>query len=308
VIVGIDFHNFHFLRYAFQFGGFGSTLTSGRQNLHVRNREVSDFLAPEVEFRVGAYCEPLLGVRFGATRVDSVDASGFEGATFVHDMNKPIPEELFGKYDTIFDGGCLEHIFNAPQALWSLSKACRKGGQILHSLPANNFCGHGFWQFSPELFHSLYSTENGYVHTEVFIADLGRKDAWFKVARPSGGKRINIHSATPLYVLVRTVKADDDFRHDNIQQSDYVYAWSQNENNSLEPSPRDSLARRLRKSRAVDALRNLLPAAIARPARRWRPRAHERLDADNPGLTMTKFPATQETRPLSSNDQPGWGF
>ena len=40
-------------------------------------------------------------------------------------------------------------------------KLTKIGGMIIHALPANNFCGHGFWQFSPELFYELYSPENG---------------------------------------------------------------------------------------------------------------------------------------------------
>src|ERR1035441_3166291 len=98
---------------------------------------------------------------------------------------------------------------------------CASGGQILHVLPANNFCGHGFWQFSPELFFSMYSEVNGYRGTQVFIADLSNEYCWYEVRRPHNGERANVTSSTPLYNLVRTQKTSF-FSHENIQQSDYV--------------------------------------------------------------------------------------
>lgn len=256
----------------------------------VRPHDVRPFLSPRSDFEIASFCEPVLIKSLRASEVLSIDNSAFEGATYVHDMNLPTSIELTAKFDTIFDGGCLEHIFNAPQALQNVSRMCRKGGQILHALPANNFCGHGFWQFTPELFHSLYAEANGYSQTEVFIADVSRKDAWFKVAKPHDGRRINIHSSTPLYVLVRTVRAEDAFRHDSVQQSDYVHRWAQ-QGEAAKATTREPLTRRLRRSRAVAALRDWLPKPMGRPAKRWRAKASERLDDRNPGLTRTPIPS-----------------
>ena len=47
------------------------------------------------------------------------------------------------------------------------SDLCKNGGTIIHSLPSNNNCGHGFWQFSPELFFSLYNEKNGFKNNEM---------------------------------------------------------------------------------------------------------------------------------------------
>ena len=163
---------------------------------------------------------------FGSTKVESIDNSTYEGATHILDMNKPLPLDLYGEFDTVIDGGSLEHIFNVPQALRNLSNLCRIGGQIIHILPSNNFCGHGFWQFSPELFISLYSTEHGYGETEVFLADLSNSDKWFQVKKPIHGKRVNVRTSSEVYVLLRTVLLRRDFIHENIQQSDYVYEWN----------------------------------------------------------------------------------
>jgi SAM-dependent methyltransferase len=172
----------------------------------------------------GDFCENWLIKRFGATLVDSYDHSDYEGATDIVDLNKPFQPKK--QYNTIIDCGCIEHVYNAPEALKNASRLCDAGGQIIHVLPGNNFCGHGFWQFSPELFFSLYSPDHGYTETEVFLADLRNPSVWYKVRKPTGGQRAEAVSSSPLYVMCRTVKPSD-FTHDRVQQSDYIHAWSQ---------------------------------------------------------------------------------
>lgn len=173
------------------------------------------------------FCEPLLQKYFGATSVVSIDYSDYENATLIHDLNREIPESFQGKFDTVLDAGTLEHIYQVPQALRNMSLLLKPGGQILHVLPANNFCGHGFWQFSPELFLSLYSEANGYAETEVFLADLGDIGGVYQVRQPSQGRRVNILSCRELYVLVRTVLRKNNFTHQHVQQSDYLHLWEQ---------------------------------------------------------------------------------
>lgn len=216
--MGIDAHALNFLRYCKLKRPFGDTITLGRQEIHIGGEE---------EYLNEKYCEDILISQFGSTGVDSLDNSTYEGASHIADMNRDLPLELKGKYDTVFDGGVIEHVFNVSQALYNVSALCKIGAQIIHVLPANNFCGHGFWQFSPELFFSLYSEANGYEETEVFLADLSDEGHWFKVERPTQGKRVNIISDRSLYVLVRTVLSQKTFTHDEVQQSDYVYEWGQ---------------------------------------------------------------------------------
>jgi hypothetical protein len=223
--MGIDVHALNFLRYTTKRRPLGHTITIGRQALNVSEPLVKELVGARPTYRNHRYCEELFIEYFGATKVDSVDNSGFEEATHIHNLNERIPKELWQKFDTIIDGGCSEHVFNAPQALLNYSLFCKPGGQIIHILPANNFCGHGFWQFSPELFFSLYSRTNGYSGTEIFLADLSDTKRWFQVMEPSNGQRVNASSSTALYVLVRTVLQRIDFSHSNVQQSDYVFEW-----------------------------------------------------------------------------------
>ena len=50
----------------------------------------------------------------GRHRIKAADASPYEDAQIVHDFNNPVPIRLHQRFDTIFDGGALEHIFNVP--------------------------------------------------------------------------------------------------------------------------------------------------------------------------------------------------
>jgi SAM-dependent methyltransferase len=177
------------------------------------------------EYTNDSYCERLLIDYFGASSVDSIDNSSFEKASVIHDLNRPVPSELCRLYDTVIDAGTSEHIYDVTEALKNCSRLLKPGGQIIHIVPANNFCGHGFWQFSPELFFSLY--KDCYENTEVFLADLSNIRIWYKVKPPADGQRVNVISSAPLYLLVRTVLRGTDFQHDQVQQSDYVLRWIQ---------------------------------------------------------------------------------
>lgn len=289
--MGIEMHGFHFLHYARKFGSFNQTLTIGRQGLHVDESYVRKCLKLKADYRHSTYCEELLKDQFGSSVVDSVDHSDFENASLVFNMNYPPPVHLQGKYDTVFDGGCLEHIYNIPQALKNLSLMCKKGGQIIHVLPANNFCGHGFWQFSPELFFSMYSTSNGYSDTEVFVADASKHSKWYKVHPPYNGKRVTIRSNAPLYVLVRTVLQKEDFSHADIQQSDYVHEWS-NHSTTKTPKRKHPFYYPLRHGLAAIPVVKHVSHSLRRFYRnRIRYGRSELLNARNPGLHEIKVSA-----------------
>ncbi len=165
---------------------------------------------------------------FGAISVRSVDASDYEKATYVRDLNLEL-EPDFPQFDTILDAGALEHVFDVRTSFSNIARCCRPGGQILHVLPANNFIGHGFYQFSPEFFFSLYSKDRGFAETEVYLADLGRPNSWWKVLPPSGISRSTAMSSRETYTLVRTSKVSELRGTFPIQQSDYVDTWNLSE-------------------------------------------------------------------------------
>lgn len=239
--MGIDVHVFNFLNYAKPKSGFQNTITIGRQGIYIPQPVLDGLTGKFDAYKTNDFCENLLKSEFDSTHVDSIDNSSYEGATIVHDMNEPIDALLHGKYDTVIDGGCLEHIFDIKQALLNCSRLCKTGGQIIHILPADNFCGHGFWQFSPELFTSLYTEKNGYRDTEVFLADLDNTSQWYIAESIGQGRRFEISSTSPVYILVRTVLCREN-PNLQAQQSDYEHLWQKTEASTEQPtsSPQSS--------------------------------------------------------------------
>ena len=84
----------------------------------------------------------------------------YESAKHLHDMNEGIPGDFKEKYTAVLDAGSLEHIFNFPVAIKNRMDMVNVSGHYLAITPANNFCGHGFYQFSPELYFSVLTREN----------------------------------------------------------------------------------------------------------------------------------------------------
>ena len=266
--MGIDAHAFHLLRHANRrHGPFGRVVTLGRQAIHLGPSATTHWCNPR-----DVYCETLLTQHFGATAVDSIDNSPYEQASIIADMNRPVPASLLSAFDTVIDFGCIEHIFDVAQSLRNVANMCSPGGRILHLLPANGFCGHGFYQFSPELFFSCYSTENGYQDTELYFADLLDTRHWYRIAPPANGERINVRSDHEIYLVVLTRHMTS--QRNTIQQSDYVHAWHSQDSSSPAPrrfgplaGVREAALRNNVTARIVRALDSKLTSRIPRPLR-----------------------------------------
>ena len=224
--MGIDVQAMnHLIQVHNQQGAFRNTVTLGRQGVHLRGSLYQPALDLNIPKEDQVYCERTLQHFFGATNVDSIDNNGYENATIIHDMNKPLPQKLAHCYDTVIDVGTLEHVFNIGTALNNSAKLCSIGGRIIHILPANGFCGHGFWQFSPELFYSLYSAENGFANTDVYVANRWHSKGRYAVRKPSNGMRVNLQSNEEVYAMVVTQKTADKEAEWQVQQSDYMTEW-----------------------------------------------------------------------------------
>jgi hypothetical protein len=259
--MGIDEHTLRFLQYSSKRARLGRVATLGRQELHVDERRLKELLRVRANYRHEKYTESLLMEYFGARCVESFDNSGFEGATHIVDMNEPLPRRFEG-YDTILDVGSLEHIYKAAQALVNISELGKAGAQIVHVLPANNYCGHGFWQISPELFFTLYSEPNGYRDTKVFLASRRDVRFWYEVKRPENGRRAVVRSSSPVLVLCRTTVGGS-FHHRAVQQSDYVSAWR----NGCRELP--AVERKVRWATLKVVARRLLSGGIGEPRLGW---------------------------------------
>jgi SAM-dependent methyltransferase len=163
---------------------------------------------------------------FGAEKVDSVDYSDYEGATIIHDMNTPIDNHLKNKYDVVWDGGCLEHIFDFPVAIKNCMDMVKPKGHLILETPANNFFGHGFYQFSPELFFSLLDKHNSFTNTKIFMQ--GNHNNWYEVISPKVIKKRHVLCPTSKESLMFIIseKTADVPEVITAFQSDYVDVWN----------------------------------------------------------------------------------
>ena len=64
-----------------------------------------------------------------------------------------------------------------------------------------------FYQFSPEFFLKYYSTKNGFINTEIFVANYDNQNEWFKL-KDNLSSDININTSARLICLVRTEKKE----------------------------------------------------------------------------------------------------
>ena len=158
----------------------------------------------------------------GATVTESLDITSAEKATIIHDLNEPVPAALHNHFDIVLDAGTLEHVFNIPQAFSNCMRMVRVGGKLIIHTVANNYMGHGFYQFSPELFFNLLSTQNGFKTESVLVVEHSPRHRKFEAIAPEDAKsrfETTTFWRTDL-ICVATKLAEATFRIP--QQSDYA--------------------------------------------------------------------------------------
>jgi hypothetical protein len=163
----------------------------------------------------------------GAKGFQVLDLSDYEGAQVIHDLNMPIPDALREKFSVIMDIGTSEHVYNAVQSISNIREMCKVGGHVLMLSPANNYLGHGFYQFSPELFFRSFDKEYGFEISSLYLIKMGLfGQAWYELADPRNMKRRgNILTRKRCYIGVIARKVSNEGEMESPQQSDYVSAW-----------------------------------------------------------------------------------
>lgn len=273
--MGIDQVGLDFISYAAAKGvDFDSVLTFGRQGFHcppsmlqdfLKDRKLNHLLGQEAALTKSGYFEDFFKIALGSKVTDSMDVSSYEHATVLHDMNTPLEPKR--QYSCLLDYGTLEHVFNVPVFLQNAMRLVKTGGHILHVLPANNQVGHGFYQFSPELFFSLYTPDRGFEIKAVFLAMYQEPGIWREVRSPLEVKRrveLSNTSHTSILVLAqKKAEVDINLQTNPPQQSDYSdLSWKGLE----EDKNAKNLLGKIRK-----ATSDLVPAEVRGLMLRWLP-------------------------------------
>lgn len=284
--MGLVYNNFRvFLDARRRGASFARTLTVGRQQMYVSADEVRRLAREFPEFKIdarsvpqaGEYCETWLQAWLACERIESIDASEYEGATIVHDMNTAIPSQWKAQFSAVIDGGSIEHIYFLTRAIANAMQMTRVGGWLFVSSVANNHCGHGFYQLSPEWFFRTFSTENGFEIGDVLLmphafpgTELSANRRLVRVADPANyGGRVGLVNSQPVMIFASARRlAEVELFRKPPQQSDYTEKWSSHIDAALEQSqtPQPSVKNRYTLRRVVGAgwryFRRSLPTSI----------------------------------------------
>jgi hypothetical protein len=221
---------------------FERTLTLGRQQWYVppaAQREIADrygIASPRAdEPAYGGFSDAFFRGWLGARELVSLDASDYEGATLLHDLNRPVPCEWHRRFTVVVDGGTLEHIFHFPTALESCMRMVEPGGSLFGFTPANNYCGHGFYQFSPELLYRVFSPASGFRLEQLYLAthpfpggELSGRLTFHSVRDPAQVRaRVGLLNSEPAALVYQAVRERESpvLAPDPVQ-ADYAQAWT----------------------------------------------------------------------------------
>jgi SAM-dependent methyltransferase len=181
--LGINYAIFkHLAKMSRSFSPSGRTLMLGRQKFDLRaDRWISRthfsmaLKAAGIDCPITDFAQPdrfseTMFRELGFGEIEALDASAFEGAGLVWDLNKPVPNDLRGQFGLIVDGGTLEHVFDVAQALDNVVDMLAPGGRFVSCTPFNGYPGHGFYQFSPELVWTYWKSARAFTVHACFVS------------------------------------------------------------------------------------------------------------------------------------------
>ena len=124
-------------------------------------------------------------------------------------MNVPIKSSK--KYQYIFDGGTIEHIFNIPQVIQNIINLLEIGGLFVSVTCNNNFSGHGIYQLSPEFFLSSLNKKYGMKIEALFIGKVNTElETWIDVNDYKDGRNCSKFDGNdPVYILTIARKIEN---------------------------------------------------------------------------------------------------
>ncbi len=221
---------------------FDRVLTIGRLNSYLTAAQVHrlathyDLAIDEHALAQERYVDRLFCQLLGAKQVTSLDFSSHEGCDLIHDMNQPVSSDRHNAFDVVIDGGTLEHVFNFPVAIANCMSMVKPGGSLFIFTMANNHAGHGFYQFSPELFFRIFQPENGFEIRDVILelhsypgAELSRTTRCYSVVDPAAVRsRVGLVTRMPVMMMVHAVKTVSKPVFERFPiQSDYASLYQQ---------------------------------------------------------------------------------
>ncbi len=163
----------------------GSVLLIGRQTVYLTPEEAIKLIQEEgLPIRPGAQAEVDKTTRSSSTggfisdaslfslftdaKVQALDVSDYEGAEIVCNLNEPLRETLVGQFDFIYNGSCLDNIFDPATSIKNLSRLLNSSGRIVHVEHGSSFNGP-YLMYPPDWFYDYYAV-NQFSDCKVYVA------------------------------------------------------------------------------------------------------------------------------------------
>jgi SAM-dependent methyltransferase len=96
---------------------------------------------------------------FCDAKFSALDVTDYEGAEIVHDMQNPIPDSLANTVDFMWNGSCLDNIFDSAAAMRNTARMLRPGGRVIlmeSGTPHHN----AYTMYSPAYFFDFFAINN----------------------------------------------------------------------------------------------------------------------------------------------------
>lgn len=110
-----------------------------------------------------SFFQALPGVRF-----HSLDVSNYEDADIIFDVTSALPDYLENRFDFIYNGSCLDNIFDPAAALKNFSRMLRPGGRIF-STERISRVHHAYVALSLTWFNDYYAI-NKFADCKVYLS------------------------------------------------------------------------------------------------------------------------------------------
>ena len=141
-----------------------------KYRINIKTEKIENEISSEFFFKL-----------FNFSNVQSIDKNKYENASIIKDLNYKINKKFYNKFDAIYDGGSLEHVFNPSEALFNITRMLKKNGYVMHLTPCNNYMDHGFYSISPTLYKDFYA-QNNFKIIEFYLVkqnfDLSKDYKW----------------------------------------------------------------------------------------------------------------------------------
>jgi len=106
----------------------------------------------------------------------TLDVTDYEGAEIIHDMHVPVPDSLENNFDFIWNGSCLDNMFDPAMAMRSTGRMLRPGGRVI-CMEMGTPHYDAYTMYSQAWFFDYFAINN-YKYCKIYSCVFGAKDVW----------------------------------------------------------------------------------------------------------------------------------